>query len=179
MRVHVGVDLGGETEIARMKCSHDPQRVIAICRAHIRICKVRLPANGQADEFAAVESVERVYDEDVFEIVLGREFHLIDQVGFRLRFTFRAIDEIFPLGILLNQNKVAMLTYVFVKLKDAVESRFGRGGEESVGGSARVEDGVFGRRWNAPAVAGEGSEEEDGDGEEESAHLIILCVMSL
>jgi len=67
-----------------------------------------------------------------------------------------------------------MLTHVFVLLEDAFECRFGRGGEESVGGSARIKNRIFRISGNASAVAGEGGEEEDGEGEEESAHFFIL-----
>lgn len=133
MRVHVGVDLGCETEIARMKCARDPQCVIAIRASHVRVGEVRFPVRGQADELAAVESIERVDDEDIFKIVLIRQLYLVDEVGARLRFCFSSVDEVFPCGVLLDQHKVAVLTHVFVELEDAVERRFGRGGEESVG----------------------------------------------
>lgn len=136
MRVHVGVDLGGETEIARLERAHDPQRVIAIRGAHIGIRKIRLPAGGQADEIAAIESVERIEDEDIFKLVLIRKFDLVDEVSVRLRFALRAVDEILPRGGLLDEDEISVLTHILIQLENTLGGRFGWDGEESVGGFA-------------------------------------------
>ena len=143
--------------MARMEGPHDPQRVVPVSVADIGVRETRLPACGQTEKVAAVESVERIEDKDVFQVVLPRQFDLVDDIGAGLGFALHAVDKILPGGILLKQYEVAVSADVLIGFYDARERNLRRGGEETIGGSPRIEHGILRRGWDGlvTAVAGE------------------------
>src|SRR5258706_7710828 len=132
----------------RMKTLHDPEGIILIRRAYIWVRKAGFPACRQADKLAAVETVQRVDHEYIFKIIMAGQFDLIDEIGARLRFTIRAVDEILPCSILLDQHKIAMTAYVFEELKDTFSRKLWRRGKEAVRSTARIENRILWGGWD-------------------------------
>ena len=63
------------------KIAHHPQREVGKGFPQLWISETGVPSLRQAEELTAIEPIERVHDEDPFEVILLRQNGLIGEVG--------------------------------------------------------------------------------------------------